>query len=253
MLTPRKIAYLTGLWLILAIAQSAHFHFYYEQALSKALLWGFVDWLVWVGIVTLAAITLSPAVQMVTWRSKQTLPFLTAAVGTGIVHVFSITIIYNFLGEASRPFLADIMHLLEKRWLPNIFVFCVLFILCRLLLGLENPQTTNNENPKILVNDGKMKHWVPVSEIYSVEAAGNYVAFNLIGKQLLQRSTLAETEHDLKAYGFLRVSRSALVQRHAIQNYNRVNKNRSELQLFSGQKVPIGRTYLTATRKLLEL
>jgi MFS family permease len=71
--------------------------------------------------------------------------------------------------------------------------------------------------PDVLeVRDGARRHFVPLSEVVWVEAAGNYVELHRDGGGLLHRASLADMERRLQTAGFVRVHRSRLVRREAI-------------------------------------
>lgn len=66
------------------------------------------------------------------------------------------------------------------------------------------------------VRDGARRHFVRPADIVWAEAAGNYVALHLEGRELLMRSPLAALEARLEAAGFVRIHRSRLVNRACI-------------------------------------
>jgi hypothetical protein len=63
------------------------------------------------------------------------------------------------------------------------------------------------------VRDGARRHFVRPADIVWAEAAGNYVALKLEGRELLMRTPLAALEARLEAAGFVRIHRSRLVNR----------------------------------------
>lgn len=66
------------------------------------------------------------------------------------------------------------------------------------------------------VRDGARRHFVPLSEVTWVEAAGNYVELHRGTSGLLHRASLAQMERRLESAGFVRIHRSRLVRREAI-------------------------------------
>jgi DNA-binding LytR/AlgR family response regulator len=69
----------------------------------------------------------------------------------------------------------------------------------------------NARRPEIWLRDGAKSIRVDPVEIISVTSAGNYVEFALPDARHLIRGTLAGEEHRLKAFGFVRIHRTRLV------------------------------------------
>lgn len=71
--------------------------------------------------------------------------------------------------------------------------------------------------PDVLeVRDGARRHFVPLTDVVWVEAAGNYVELHRDGARLLHRASLSEMERRLQTAGFVRIHRSRLVRREAV-------------------------------------
>jgi hypothetical protein len=71
--------------------------------------------------------------------------------------------------------------------------------------------------PDVLeVRDGARRHFVPLSDVVWVEAAGNYVELHRGGAGLLHRASLSAMEQRLRTAGFVRIHRSRLVRREAV-------------------------------------
>src|SRR3546814_14858678 len=68
----------------------------------------------------------------------------------------------------------------------------------------------------LAIGDGSVTHHVPVDEIESVAAAGNYVEIAWAPRTLLHRATLAAVEAEL-GDAFVRIHRGRLVRRAAIR------------------------------------
>jgi hypothetical protein len=72
-------------------------------------------------------------------------------------------------------------------------------------------------SPEVLeVRDGARRHFVPLSDVVWVEAAGNYVELHRGGAGLLHRASLSAMEQRLQTAGFVRIHRSRLVRREAV-------------------------------------
>ena len=66
------------------------------------------------------------------------------------------------------------------------------------------------------VRDGARRHFVPLSEVLWVEAAGNYVELHRGTAGLLHRASLSAMAERLEGAGFVRIHRSRLVRRDAV-------------------------------------
>lgn len=103
--------------------------------------------------------------------------------------------------------------------------------------------TPPDAGPKILeVNDGAVTHLVPVDEIESIIAAGNYVEIGWQGRKLLHRVTLSGIEAEL-GDAFLRIHRGRLVRRAAIRRIETDKSGDFTVELASGGIVRGSRRY----------
>jgi hypothetical protein len=111
-----------------------------------------------------------------------------------------------------------------------------------------DPAPSPGEAPRTLaVSEGAVTHHVPVAEIASVSAAGNYVEIAWAGRTLLHRATLAATAAEL-GDGFVRIHRSRLVRREAVR---RVAVDRSgdyDVTLDTGETLRGSRRYRPPAR-----
>ena len=81
----------------------------------------------------------------------------------------------------------------------------------------ERPRAAASEADVLEVRDGARRHFVPLAEVTWVEAAGNYVELHRGTSGLLHRASLAQMERRLEGAGFVRIHRSRLVRREAIE------------------------------------
>jgi len=94
----------------------------------------------------------------------------------------------------------------------------------------------------IEVNDGAVKHNVPLDEIESVSAAGNYVEIGWALRTLLHRATLASVEQEL-GDSFVRIHRGRLVRRDAVRRIETDRSGDFTVELASGAAVRGSRRY----------
>jgi hypothetical protein len=102
--------------------------------------------------------------------------------------------------------------------------------------------TPEAERRTIEVSDGAVRHNVPIDEIESLSAAGNYVEIGWAHRTLLHRATLASVEEELGA-AFARIHRGRLVRRDAVRRIETDKSGDFTLTLASGAQVRGSRRY----------
>ncbi len=89
------------------------------------------------------------------------------------------------------------------------------------------------------------------AEIDWIEAEGNYVRLHLNGKAYLLRETMHAAEQRLTARGFLRISRSALVNLERVREMQPLFHGDAVLVLHDGRQLSVTRAYRTQLDNLL--
>ncbi|WP_394764314.1 LytTR family DNA-binding domain-containing protein [Phenylobacterium sp.] len=144
-----------------------------------------------------------------------------AAVVLSLGHVLFIGAlrwaVYRAMGAHYDPFgpLGDWPYELRK----DMMVYAAIVGLYMFwLLVRAKPAMAAGEAPAevLEVRDGARRHFVPLTDVLWVEAAGNYVALHRGGPGLLHRASLSEMERGLRSAGFVRIHRSRLVRREAV-------------------------------------
>ena len=122
--------------------------------------------------------------------------------------------------------------------------FVGLFALAQWLIARA---ATPPEGPAktLAVNDGAVTHRVPVAEIESIAAAGNYVEIAWLGRTLLHRATLSAVEEEL-GDAFVRIHRGRLVRRDAIRRIETDKSGDFTVELASGATLRGSRRYRPA-------
>lgn len=171
-----------------------------------------------------------------------------------LVHITAMGVlrwaIYRALGGDYAPFgpLSDFLYEFRKDALGYVgFVF--LYVLWR----RQRPPTqleARIELGSIEVRDGARRHFVPLSEVAWIEAAGNYVELHRGQTPILHRAPLAEMERQLQGAGFVRIHRSRLVRRDAISQVESKPSGDYVVRLADGRELAGSRRY---RRPLLEL
>lgn len=85
---------------------------------------------------------------------------------------------------------------------------------------------------------------VRARDIEYVKAAGNYVELISGERTLLLRGTLTDVGEQLRAAGFVRVHRSALVNSRYVITLRRGPRGRQFVKLSSGAELPVGRQFV---------
>jgi hypothetical protein len=93
------------------------------------------------------------------------------------------------------------------------------------------------------VRDGARRHFVPLSEVVWVEAAGNYVELHRGAGGLLHRASLADMQRRLEGSGFVRIHRSRLVRRDAIEAIESKSTGDFVVRLRDGRELAGSRRY----------
>ena len=152
------------------------------------------------------------------------------AVGQGPYHFFNVIddrLLYEF-----------------RKDVPTYLQFIGLAAVAQWLIA--RAATPPVEGPSTLaVNDGAVTHLVPVGEIESISAAGNYVEIAWGPRTLLHRATLAAVEAELGG-AFLRIHRGRLVRRAAIRRIETDKSGDFTVALASGATLRGSRRYRPA-------
>jgi hypothetical protein len=107
----------------------------------------------------------------------------------------------------------------------------------------ERPLPVQSSDNRIEIRDGGAAVFLASSDIFWVEAAGNYVEFHAAQRTHLVRGTLAGWETRLAARGFVRVHRSRLINRAHIAAIKPTPSGDVDITLSDGRTVTGSRRY----------
>lgn len=261
--------------LVLTLLQTAHFYFYFEQPLWISSKWSIKGAIIWFGIfIGVIALdhkdllsTPSPTSELVLWAML--------AITCGALQIFTAVFMDFILGTAARPLIDDFLHLYSKRLIQNTLIAGLFITWWRLYSNHKTPEHTDSSAPLFLSNskhlpdqtaasneprvnklkivDGAVTHWVEVCDISHIESLGNYVCIHTNECRLVERKTLTSIATELLASGFLKISRSAIVNVAHVKSSHRRNRNRLEIETTSGEFLSVGRTYQPAVKLTLKL
>lgn len=184
--------------------------------------------MVWEGTSGLYFLVVSPLVTALTRRFWPTRPpwgrtlgvHVGAAILVSLVHVLATGVsrwaVYRALGAHYGPLgpLGDWPYELRKDVLVYACIVGV-YVVWRTLRVRAAPARSATDEV-LEVRDGARRHFVPLTEVVWVEAAGNYVELHRGSSGLLHRASLAEMQRRLETAGFVRIHRSRLVRREAV-------------------------------------
>lgn len=146
---------------------------------------------------------------------------------------------YRFFYGIENPILYEF-----RKDVPTYLQFVGLAALAQWLIA--RAATPPAQAPAMLsVNDGAVTHVIPVDEIESIAAAGNYVEISWRGRTVLHRATLAAVEAEL-GDTFLRIHRGRLVRRAAVRRIETDKSGDFTVELASGATLRGSRRYRPA-------
>ncbi len=188
------------------------------------------------------------------WTKRKRAVLIAVGLFFPILHVLFSKLVFLLIFEPSRSFGADILRQFSKKWFQNIFIGLGLFFLFDYAkayflrtyrpIGRTGLQTKGGPD-QLWVKEGRSKYQLFPNEIVWVESAKNYVVLcTQAGEQRVIRKTITSMNDVLEPYNFVRVSRSALVNKDYVQVIKKRTKYSFSVITRSGKAFPIGRTYL---------
>ena len=236
-------------YLLIVLLQWSHFALYYRQPFGLSLLWSVVDWSVWFA---LAIGVISHQKFKCQWYAC--LGFILLA---GPAHILLSTSIYHILYQADKTILESFFHLMNKRWLQNVFIASIAILLTMYLrqrfeIKKTQKHSAEKEQPLVL-DDGKHTYQLKGEDVLAVVAAKNYLSVFTADKEIIVRDTLKNMQNRLAADQFIQVSRSALVKRSEVSQIERYSKTSFRAVLSNQHTVNIGRTFADSVQQSLRL
>lgn len=216
---------------------------------------------VWEGSSVIVVVALAPAVM---WLTRAIRPFeaswprvigvhALAATAFSAVHVGGMLalrwIAYAVAGAEYGGFrpLAIFPYELRKDLLTYLALASV--YLGWLRLTSVDVEQEAAQPPAIEVRDGARRRFVPLAEVDWIEAAGNYVELHRGPTPILHRAPLSQLERELEGHGFVRIHRSRLVRRAAIEEVESKPSGDYVVRLSDGRELGGSRRF---RRPLLE-
>jgi two-component system LytT family response regulator len=117
---------------------------------------------------------------------------------------------------------------------------------CNKASELFNLRNAGHADDFLFIKTGTDQIRISLSDILYIEAAGNYVTYFLNDRQVLARSTVAETLATLPSNQFLRVHRSYIV---AVNKISRISRDEVEI---GKKKIPVSEAYRQELNEFLK-
>jgi two-component system, LytTR family, response regulator len=124
--------------------------------------------------------------------------------------------------------------------------------IANLLTELEARSIPSKEGRILVKSDGEIA-FLAAAEIDWVESAGNYVTLHLNKKTRLLRETLSSMEKKLASHGFVRISRSAIVNTAKIKAMRSAQYGDYAIQLLDFTELTLSRGYRESFFDLVKL
>jgi hypothetical protein len=214
---------------------------------------------VWETTSVVVLMLLAPAIMAFTRRVRplaapwiQVVPaHLAGAVVWSLLHVTAMGVLRWAIYAAVGDFYAPLSPLSEfpYEFRKDLLVYFAIVGIYVIWLRLTPPPEPAGGADSIEIRDGARRHFVPLTEVAWIEAAGNYVELHLGATPILHRAPLSEMERQLNGAGFVRIHRSRLVRRAAIAQVESKPSGDYVVRLADGRELAGSRRY---RRPLLE-
>ena len=96
---------------------------------------------------------------------------------------------------------------------------------------------------RIAIKGNKKILFIDAADVVSVEARGNYVVFRLKLSSLLSRDSISKIAEKLRAFGFLRIHRSSIVNSAFAEDLQALPTGEYLLRIEGGREYVVSRTY----------
>jgi two-component system LytT family response regulator len=118
---------------------------------------------------------------------------------------------------------------------------------------LDTAAQSPTQSDRIVVKNGNKIKIIPVSTIYYLEAADEYVKIHTNEGYFLKKKTMNFFETSLEAHHFVRCHRSFIVNINEITRIDPYEKDNYIAKLKAGQQVPVSRNGYSKLRAVLGL
>jgi DNA-binding LytR/AlgR family response regulator len=119
--------------------------------------------------------------------------------------------------------------------------------------GLPKSRKPPMQTARLAIRDKRRILFVDPSDVLVAVAQGNYVLLHRESDSYRLREPISAMAEKLKPYGFVRIHRSALVNRSWVEEIRQYPPGRYLLRLRGGKEFTVARTYKKNLKSLAEL
>lgn len=161
---------------------------------------------------------------------------------------FSIKYLIGMTGQSPFIIVADV-YLVGLASLPkDVFNYCL--IIGVYTLWQQRQMRSSNQNHQLSIRQGHQHIKIEMTEIYWVQAAGNYALIFTADRSYRTRQTLKQLEEKLSPAGFERVHRSLLVNAQQVESLSHWRSGEYLIQMKNNKRLTSSRTYLPNVKKI---
>ena len=158
------------------------------------------------------------------------------------------------IGEYFRPGVFRLPEILAGDYFDEVLFFWVLIAIIHGYFGWARaraePTDTGQRIDRFVINGVRGYRMIPVNQVEWIDAQGNYARLNTKDGRHLIRETMGSLERRL-GDGFVRVHRSAIVNRAHIERIEPRSHGAYALMLSNGAQIVTGRSYNRRVRALI--
>jgi two-component system LytT family response regulator len=157
-----------------------------------------------------------------------------------------IELVYQLVWSYSEPNPSWVNEVITNNVLINIFFFC---LLCQTVWTGSEPNTqavkpaTDTYQDKILIKDGSTSQLVPVETIRFIQVEQNCIHIHTSAKKYILYSSLVNFSKNLSPDIFIKVHRSAIINKQRVQQVRNLPSGDAEVLLQCGTVLKCSRVY----------
>jgi len=161
---------------------------------------------------------------------------------------FSIKYILGMTQQSPFAIVADV-YLVGLASLPK-DIFNYLLIIGVYSLWKHWQQPIDTKPTQLAIRQGHQYLTLNTTEIYWIQAAGNYALVFTADRSYRIRKTIKELEQQLKLAGFQRIHRSTLINVEQVESLSHWRSGEYLIQMKNNKRLTSSRTYLNSIQKI---
>ena len=181
--------------------------------------------------------------QAIFWSVAGTALFISGATQMPLVQALVRNLYLLLAGFMSSFFLAFGQWFSGTMNFALVYAFWSELFIQRIYADPKHGQQAEQRPDRLVVEHRGELLPLPLTEVSSITAAGDYVEIHAGGRKYLYRQTLQALEDNLGGGTFLRIHRSALVNADLVESISPLGKGRYRLRLRDGSVATSSRGY----------